>query len=347
MKYVSVRVQAEYEKFKQGERNQYAVLFINGMIPDSMNFHQQFDLFMKVRPKMHIFRHSERSSAFMHFKRTDDGFVVSDFVGDKFDSEIHIQLATKRYSKLDNYRFGRIYSFPSRRDVVKGCNDICRHCGEWCNDPDAAIWKEYVCLIGMYNGKIPEREHPLQVDPINNSVSTYPYPFVCLKCYEQIYKENTDEHGGYARFMWKEYEIDHVFFMNVEAYPHMKTPVKPRRKTWNKTTVQKIEPSVLDLLRKDGFFHIIISEKDNNPFYCWICGTLESADVRGNFVSGRAIRKLPVKSTSDNVIPYPSETGEYILICDDCEEEADQTDPPVFYPFGIKFIEDSRCRIND
>jgi len=352
MKYVSARVQAEYEKFKQGERSQCTALFIDGMIPDPTNFHQQFDLFMKVRPKIPTSEHLEESERHLdeNYNIKPGGFERAAFWQNFSGSDRNgIQVPLQRFSELKKYKFGNIYNFPSRRDPVKGCNDICRHCGKWCNDPNAETWKEYICLIGRYRVKIPEREHHLQVDPLNHKEPTYPYPFVCMNCYKCIYEEILTKFYGYSRFMHKQYEIDRIFLMNVESYSHMKVPVvKSRRKTWNKTTtVQKIEPSVLDLLREDGFFHIIISEKDNNSFYCWICGTLESADVRGNFVSGRAIRKLPVKSTSDNVIPYPSETGEYILICDDCEEEADQTDPPAFYPFGIKFIEDSRCRIND
>jgi hypothetical protein len=148
--------------------------------------------------------------------------------------------------------------------------------------------------------------------------------------------------------MYKKYEIDHIFLMNIDEYPHMKLPIiKKRRKAWNtKTTIQKLEPTILPLLRDDGFFHIIISQEDHNPFYCWICGILKSANVRGRFVAGIAAHKLPVKSANNRIIPYPSKNGEYILVCEKCDND-NETRPRVFYPFGIKFTVHYNSHIND
>jgi hypothetical protein len=329
------------------------------MIPDPTNFHQQFDLFMKVRPKIPISEHLEESERYLDKKYTYrmppgmPGFERAKFwrdysIGFDGSQKDGICVPLQRFSVLNQYKFGKIYNFPSRRDPVKGCNDICRHCGKWCNDPNAETWNPYVCLIGRYRVKIPERAHHLQVDPLDNAEPTYPYPFVCMACYKNSYEEILTTFDGYSRFMHKQYEIDHIFLMNVDKYPHMQLPVvKKRRKTWNTTTtIQKLEPTILPLLRDDGFFHIIISQEDHNPFYCWICGILKSANVRGRFVAGIAAHKLPVKSANNRIIPYPSKNGEYILVCEKCDND-NETRPRVFYPFGIKFTVHYNSHIND
>lgn len=345
MNYVSVRVQAEYERFKQGKRSQCAALFIDGMIPDPDDFHQQFNLFMKIRPNTSIMPHDEKLGNIS--RATAKRGIVSSVDCKTCLPATDKLVAFDRYSCLSKYHFGRIYSFPSRRDPVKGCNDICRHCGEWCNDPDAMIWKEYICLIGMYSNKIPEREHPLQVDPLNNAIPTYPYPFMCLRCYDQIYKENIENHDGYARIMGKKYEIDHIFLMNIDEYPHMKLPVvKKRRKTWNVGSIQKIDVKSLSFLHLDGYFHDnVISRGRNEQFSCWLCGDLVDFK-RAYIVEGIPEQKLPIKITTDGKPKKNPFKGFYIKSCTGCMSKS-ETDRGVAYPFGIKYKMETVYHIND
>jgi len=136
----SHRVQAEYERFLAGERNRYAALFIDGVITNRRDFHQQFDLYVKLTP------YADRGE-----------FSVE---SGKWDRE-----------KLDNYYFNDTYSFPHQRLQRRGCNDICWCCGNWCVELGGdAKFSTYVCLIGKFrqgNKHHHIREKPFMPDPMD------------------------------------------------------------------------------------------------------------------------------------------------------------------------------------
>jgi len=357
MSYTSHRVNREHQAFVTGVRNRYSALFIRGVIKKPNDFHQQFDLYVKLRPKeIKVSEHNEESEKYLDPKHHSHHLVARRISTTKQYGDT-ICAPLSRFSKLNENRFGKVYNFPSRRDPVKGCNDICRHCAEWCFPLDSEEpWGRYVCLIGHYRrNPAPERDRPWQVDPMDAEVATYPYPFVCWKCYTSEYRNVIEKFDGQTRFLHRQFDIDHAFIMNVDPYLHTARPTQQqRRHTWNNAVcLEKMPLSVLEnLLQNDGLFALTVDYVGGGDLNCqchW-CGREISHRERARYIGGCAVSSFPVRWLKNGAPQSNNDAYDYedfIWMCRDCFCEISPADDTILYPFGTRFKVEYNADIND
>jgi hypothetical protein len=315
-KFKSHRVQAEYERFLAGEINRYAALFIAGVIPNRRDFHQQFDLYVKLTP------YADRG-------------------------EFSVESGEWDREKLDQYNFNDNYSFPHQRIQSRGCNDICWCCGNWCVELTGnAKFGTYVCLIGKFrnaNRHHHIREKSFLSDPIDQRYPTPPYPFLCWNCYNSHYKTLIS-----IRFFGHVYVIDHAFIMNEDYYDFCTKPLFEKRTLsrnlkWRK--LNTIPLKILALLNLEGqFVFFQLSSGGDYNVMCALCGDRVGFNTRASYMAGRPAQIFPMLLYTNGKRDYDDSLGWFIDVCDDCMRDSDGR---TYFPFGIEFKPDEIFRIND
>lgn len=312
--YRSCRVQAEYEKFLAGERNRYSPLFIYGVIPKSNNFHQQFDIFIRL----------------------------TNFL------EMEMMNGVQNLRKLDSFKHGSKWSTPSCRSEA-GCNDICWCCGEWCAKKRGDKFTTYICLIGRFRGPVPVREkQPPCADPMANSYPTAVYPFLCWTCYERYYRTSF-----ILKLFDNIYIVDHISYVNDGMYNFALQPLKPirvraRNQQWSR--LNAVNPKLFELLDTTGLFNLnsfIGIDGNGVNFICELCGR-EITTEKASHIQGTPIRKyLPTKVFINGIREEkPYATGIYFRACDICVYDDEFEPRNVYFPYGIRFKVEVISKLN-